>query len=235
MFCRKVATLIGIAGACRREELHKMCIEDIEQHGSVFVVNILNTKTNRPRVFTIVGDGTVNQITIIKKYIALRPKKVPHNKLFLFYNKGKCSVQPVGIHTFAKMPKIIAEYLNLPDFNGYSGHCFRRTSATLLADSGADLTTLKRHGGWRSSSVAEGYIEDSIENKIKIAKRIAVGGGSSSSLRTTVFDVDLPKQNTEAASGYSAELLQQNSDVPFVHGVTFSNLQSCTINVNISK
>jgi hypothetical protein len=34
------------------------------------------------------------------------------------------------------------------------------------------LTLLKRHGGWRSSSVAEGYIEDSLANKIEISKKI---------------------------------------------------------------
>jgi integrase len=44
----------------------------------------------------------------------------------------------------------------------YTGHSLRRTSATLLVDEGGDLTTLKRHGGWRSSFVAEGYIEESI-------------------------------------------------------------------------
>lgn len=67
----------------------------------------------------------------------------------------------------------IAQYLNLPDANLYTGHAFRRTSATLLADSGADITTLKRHGGWRSSNVAEGYIENSVDNKLKIGKQIA--------------------------------------------------------------
>jgi hypothetical protein len=71
------------------------------------------------------------------------------------------------------MPRDIAQYLNLPDANLYTGHAFRRTSATLLADSGADITTLKRHGGWRSSNVAEGYIENSIDNKLKIGKQIA--------------------------------------------------------------
>ncbi|KAJ8914630.1 hypothetical protein NQ315_015368 [Exocentrus adspersus] len=54
----------------------------------------------------------------------------------------------------------------------YTGHCLRRTSATFLADSGADIQTLKRHGGWQSTSVAEGYIEESIGNKLKISKSI---------------------------------------------------------------
>ncbi|XP_026331776.1 hemicentin-1-like [Hyposmocoma kahamanoa] len=70
------------------------------------------------------------------------------------------------------MPKEIAKFLNLPDPDLYTGHSFRRTSATLLADSGADLLTLKRHGGWRSSTVAESYVEDSVRNKSNICTQI---------------------------------------------------------------
>jgi hypothetical protein len=31
---------------------------------------------------------------------------------------------------------------------------------------------LKRHGGWRSGTIAEGYIEDNIQNKLKIVEKI---------------------------------------------------------------
>lgn len=81
-------------------------------------------------------------------------------------------MQRIGINTFAQLPRKVVEYLQLPDVESYTGHCFRRSSAALLADSSADITTLKRHGGWSSSSVAKAYIEESIENKIKIATKI---------------------------------------------------------------
>lgn len=87
----------------------------------------------------------------------------------------KCVRQPMGSTKIGGLPRQIAAFLGLKDPEQYTGHCFRRTSATLLADSGADLITLKRHGGWKSSTVAEGYIEDSIENKSKICQGI-VGG-----------------------------------------------------------
>jgi hypothetical protein len=64
---------------------------------------------------------------------------------------------------YRRLPRIVANYLKLPNPEMYIGHCFRRTSAILIADTGADLVTLKRLGGWRSSSVAESYIEDSFE------------------------------------------------------------------------
>lgn len=42
----------------------------------------------------------------------------------------------------------------------YTGHCFIKTSAKLLVDSGGDITSLKRHEGWKSTEGAEGYIEN---------------------------------------------------------------------------
>ena len=50
----KVLMIIGIAGACRRDELTNLCINDIEDTGSVIVINMPNTKTNVYRSFKIV-------------------------------------------------------------------------------------------------------------------------------------------------------------------------------------
>lgn len=77
------------------------------------------------------------------------------------------------------MAKEIATFLKLPNHQEYTGHCFRRSSATMLVNAGGDLLTLKHHGGWRSSTVAEGYIDDSVQNKIEISKKI-VGSVNSS-------------------------------------------------------
>ncbi|KAJ8914384.1 hypothetical protein NQ315_017474 [Exocentrus adspersus] len=91
-----------------------------------------------------------------------------------YHKQGRCTVQPVGKNTFEKIPSIIAKYLGLSDPDKYTGHCMRRTSSTLLAEAGASMTTLKRHGGWKSTSVAEGYLEDSISSKNKLSRMLAV-------------------------------------------------------------
>ena len=44
----KVATIFGIAGACRREELIKITTDDLEDKGNILIVTILNTKTKIP-------------------------------------------------------------------------------------------------------------------------------------------------------------------------------------------
>ncbi|KAJ8981827.1 hypothetical protein NQ317_003871 [Molorchus minor] len=123
----RVGLILGIAGACRTDELVNLTVDDIE------------------------------------------------DRLFLYYKAGKCSSQPVGKNTMGKIPSVVASYLKLPDVACYTGHCLRRSSATLLADAGVDITTIKRHAGWKSTTVAEGYVENSIENKTKIANQVLVG------------------------------------------------------------
>jgi hypothetical protein len=50
-------------------------------------------------------------------------------------------------------------------------HSFPPSSATLLANKSEDLLGLKKHGGWKSLSTAESYIEDCVENKIEFARK----------------------------------------------------------------
>lgn len=84
------------------------------------------------------------------------------------YAKGKCVNQPIGINKFCTVSRDIASFLMLPHADTFTGHSFRRTSATLLVDAGVDITALKRHGGWKSNTVVEGCIADSINNKKQI-------------------------------------------------------------------
>ena len=129
----------------------------------MLLVKINETKNKVPRAFTITGE----LYAICKRYMQSRPQPCVLDRFFLKYTGEKCINQPIGINKFGSMPKEVAVYLNLPNADGYTGHSFRRTSATLLVDAGGDITTLKRHGGWKSNSVAEGYIADSINNKKK--------------------------------------------------------------------
>lgn len=190
---------MGVAGACRRQELISMTVDDIQDLGSTILVKIPFTKNKCERVFTINSTGNTSTsydpIDMFRRYVAFRPKDIKHNRLFIFYKNFKCTVQPIGLHTMGKIPAKIAQYLGLEDSALYTGHCFRRCSATFLADSGANLTTIKRHGGWKSSSVAEGYLEDSIENKKRISTKIFSREclQKSSSVMTDIRNVETSK------------------------------------------
>lgn len=165
----KIVLVIGISGACRCEELVKMTVDNIRDLGSAIHIIIPDNKTKKPRSFTIVGE---EYLSTYRKYVFLRPKDLEERRFFLKYDKGRCCRMVMGIHKISSVPKQVATFLKLPFASEYTGHCLRRTSATLLVDTGADITCLKRHGGWKSSTVAEGYIEESMTNKKEIANKI---------------------------------------------------------------
>lgn len=194
-FCLlQVALSLGLSGALRREELCNMTINNIVDHGDELVmITIPQTKTNVSKSF-VVADYLHK---IFQKYRVLRPAKCTTERFFLNYQDGKCTNQPIGINKFGKMPKQIAEFLRLPNPESYTGHAFRRTSATLLAEAGADITTLKRHGKWKSDAIAESYVEQSVTNKVKINRQI---------MQTISL-------NPPSASKETSAVRQNNSDV----------------------
>jgi hypothetical protein len=46
---------------------------------------------------------------------------------------------------------------------------------TLLANAGEGIIGVKQIEGWKSTSVAEQYIEDSVSNKIRLAEKVFTG------------------------------------------------------------
>ena len=69
--------------------------------------------------------------------------------------------QPVGKNTLATIGVSLAELLELPDHKKYTGHYWRRTAATLAAESGSTLAEIKTLTGHNSDTVAYGYIANS--------------------------------------------------------------------------
>ena len=245
--------IIGLAGACRRNELRQISINDIQDKENVLIITIPKTKTGNKRVFTITDEiiENISALQLIRKYLNLRPFNVHHQTFFINYRNGKCSSQVVGVHTFGKIPSHIAQYLQLPNANRYTGHAFRRSSASLLVETGADILMLKSHGGWKSNSVAEGYIEDSISRKNEISNRILTGGDGKTFEGTEgTSSLLFPAQNSsrEFQSVGTVNSLPTNnvtsnneennmavSNFMSESGITFSKCSKCTFNITINK
>ena len=158
---------------------------------------------------------------------------------FVYYNNGKCSSQVVGKNTFGNIPFKIATYLKLPNPKDYTGHCFRRSSATLLADAGEDILNIKRHAGWKSTTVAEGYIEDSVVNKIKIAEKIVNADMPSTSGRAKFPKIrDDSFENTSPSSvSNQNELVEVRSNLQTNKvanpNISINNCSNCVINIKL--
>ena len=178
---RKAVAIIGYFGGLRCAELVALNFEDVSISKDCITVFIRSSKTDPQGkskfYFTIPKDNDASSLcaySIIQKYFDAVPKK--SGRFFINCNTKSNSFagQPMGRNTIGAVPKFIASYLELDNADKYTGHCFRRSSATALADSGATLTTLKRQYRWKSDSVALDYVDQSKTHKMDVAKSLKI-------------------------------------------------------------
>lgn len=113
-----------------------MKIHHIEDTGQELYIKIPDSNSRTERSFIVSG----NFYDVCKKYMSLRPN-ADSAQFFLHYHNGKCTRQVVGINKLGDIPRTIAEYLNLENPETYTGHCFRRSSATVLVNKGNNIMT----------------------------------------------------------------------------------------------
>ena len=202
--CNKVILIMVMCGACRKGEIYNIKKSDVEEKSEVLIVKIITTKNENPRIFAITGKF----YNICKKYIDLRPKDDSGNKFFTNYQNGRRTKQPVGVNKIGNNPRVIAKYLKLPNPENYTGHCLCRTSATVFVNAGADITKLKRFGGWKSTAVAEKYIDDSIENKKQVCAELSKGIFKNAS--STVTSTNQTSENASSTITHK-EMTNENS------------------------
>lgn len=105
----------------------------------------------------------------------------------------------------------------------HTGHTLRLSLTKLLVDGRVEDTCLKRHGGWKWTTVAEGIIEDTLRNKTNIALKIL------SPRESDVFDT------TKNIPTVRVQFEIRNTEVCVISGFNFRNaaMHNCTININV--
>ena len=102
---------------------------------------------------------------LYKRYIGeLCPKTIAQGKEQFLKNwstNGKRRIQNTGKGQINLLHKEACRLLGINP-SSYSTHTWRRTAATVLADAGVSKTNLKRIGQWKSDTVVEGYIANSV-------------------------------------------------------------------------
>ncbi|XP_047989509.1 uncharacterized protein LOC125228853 [Leguminivora glycinivorella] len=210
----KVALIFGIVGACRRQELHRLRFTDVEVYEARIFVKIYNAKSNTYRVFTITGE----YFELVKKYISLRPDHCHTPSFFIHYQTGKYTSMSVGINQFGNLGKTIAKYLGLPNPELYTGHCFRRTSATILVDADGDILPLRGQARYKTIPVSEP--EDSTSD-------------SMSSLVANKSIVD--KNGPSKPENCSSDITELRNDESHHFPTSFENQSIEHVNINISN
>lgn len=189
------------------------------------IVTLRDTKNKTTRKFVILQQ----YVELCKKYLSLRPPNLENSRLFCNYQGGKCTKQFIGINKISAMAKTVATYLKLNNPQQYTGHAIRRTSATMLVDAGGDIAMLKRHGGWKSSTVAEGYIDESLYAKKNIATKLSIDTPSTSSPSNDII-MDNPASSSSVIPHGSYKMNATSDKSVNVIG---NNCSNCSITVNV--
>lgn len=95
--------------------------------------------------------------------------------------------------------------LQSADIVSISGHSFRRSSASILANSGESIETVKNLGGWSSSKVAEGYIENSFKYKIRTGDTISSAITGTNGQQSTADGSSVRKRKVETITAPASD------------------------------
>lgn len=224
----KVILILGTAGAMRSKEIFELKKCNVVDCGSYIQVAVLETKNDLDRKFVVVNADGIICADLIRKYMALRPITRTDPRFLVAYQKGKCVNSAVGYSNVRSIPRIVSKFLGIPIPVRYTGHALRRTSATLLADAGADLLQIKKHGGWKSSTVAEGYVDQGHPAKLKAAHKIL------GVRNTTAETPSTSRCPATEVSGSTSSTLMENMNSMIFRSISITGATNChfTINVN---
>lgn len=173
---------LAYAGFLRFNELSNLHCNDVKLNSDHIVLNIRKSKTDIYRrgneVLIAKGSSSACPYLLLQKYMstaalsiqstdflfkpAFRSKKVASliqkNKSISYTRARECIVQKL---------KRVAPDLNL------GIHSLRASGATTAANApGVSDRCLKRHGRWKTDLSKDGYIDDSIEKRLSVTKKL---------------------------------------------------------------
>lgn len=215
----KVVLIVAVNGLLRRGEISRLNFENVHLTDKDFRVTVQRQKqTGPPTPSTfLVTDPLMHNI--IKEYYCTFGNDIEKSGKFLRRLKHGSKLATkncVGESTIADFSKQIAEYLGKEDPKNYTCHSFRRTGATILANGNLSIETIKKAGGWNSSTVAATYFGDSDTMHQTVAHAFQKDGGPNN---------NLPHMLEESASieKHINSMIQNLS-------MSFTNCASITIN-----
>lgn len=219
----KVAIIIGVYGGLRLSELVEMEFGDVVMENGVCKVNVRKSKTDpggKGHTFYVAPSATAGRcpVSVLQSYFELFPPDQRKGRFFRMVSNGRGLRRPIGKNTLASYPKICAEFLGKDDIESFTGHCFRGTSATIVADCGASMMTLKRHGRWKSDAVAQGYVANSKVAKMEVCNMLSGGETASTSKNDSVSRSSLNLSSGSSSSAFSIMNCSFSNCVVNFHG-----------------
>ncbi|KAJ8668959.1 hypothetical protein QAD02_000218 [Eretmocerus hayati] len=163
----KVVLALGLSGCCRMHELIELLMNQVIILDDCMIVTIPKNKTKNAeeKIFRVVGSF----FELVQRYLAARAS-IDHDRFLMSYRTSCGFINvPAGKATIRTVPTVVAEFLQLPCAHEYTGHCVRRSAATIYASTGVTNIDLMQFGKWKTLNSAQIYNVDTDFNRNKVA------------------------------------------------------------------
>ncbi len=117
----------------------------------------------------------------------------------------------MGINYLYKIPHVIAVQLKLDDPQAYTGHSFRRSSATQLANAGATSTDMRRFYHWKNDDTANRYIDQSAVHGQRIGN-LLTGAENSATTSTAVIETRGQEDGNGSITRHSTQICMTSAN-----------------------
>lgn len=171
---KKMAVLFALSGGLRVEELTYLERSNVEVTKDGFLkVTLLDSKTG-PRHFFVHPHEKKhwNGVAMYTEYLEKIGEDIELERVFLRMENGKVQNRALGKNYLADISKEAARFLGLASPDSYTSHTWRRSGATMLAESGVSTEGLRQYGGWKNAATAQIYIESTANNKKRLAETV---------------------------------------------------------------
>ena len=175
--------LLAFAGFLRFDEISKLCPIDLTIDEDKLIIKIRSSKTDQWRkgnevVISRMGSATC-PVGMLERYLSLGKINLDDRRyLFRGITKTKNgeSLRVSGSLTYSRLRELLRTKLAQlgydPDKFGI--HSLRAGGATRAANAGIPDRLFKRHGRWKSETAKDGYIEDSMENRLQVSNQLGL-------------------------------------------------------------
>lgn len=173
--------LIGFAGFLRFDELVELRCKDIQFHEQYLSIQIAKSKTDIYRAGNeiLISKGVTSAcpysmlfkykekagLNILSDEYLLRPVVRSRGNCKLVHKNKKLSYTRTREIIISKL-KLVAPNLNL------GVHSLRAGGASTAANANVSDRCLKRHGRWKAAANKDGYINDSVQKRLRITEAL---------------------------------------------------------------
>ena len=176
--------LLAFVAFLRADEIIRIRCCDLRFTSHGMDLTIASSKTDQLRqgqLVPIASSGSLTcPVTMMKSYVDLGAIQLASDQLLfrgISSSKGKEKLRPTGGLSYTRLRELVLKKIKELGYDEkmFGLHSFRAGGATAAASNPMLPDRLfKRHGRWRSEGAKDGYIKESLQNRLAVSKGLGL-------------------------------------------------------------